>query len=634
MISFKPGIIDSILPIRRLFSLWLCLLMTPAMAQVSFTTVANTKDMGRSDYVQIQYSIENAKQIENLELPNFPDFNIVQGPSESTGTTIVNGAVSENKSVSFVLQPKRAGKFTIRGASALVDGHQMQSGPVTINVRNVSSYGNQSQPNNFNPLPDPGWPSAAPEVDMQTVIKPGDNVADKIRKNFFIRVEVSKKDCYLGEPIVVTYKLYSRLQSESRVMKQPSLNGFSVYDMLDPGNDQSTVEKVNGKNFTVHIIRKAQLIALQAGDIVLDPVETDNNIYFTKVEKRQSSGQGFGSLLDRLFDQDPRGTTFSQHLTLDSKPLTVHVKPLPENGKPADFNGAVGRYSIGASLDSKEIDTGDAALLTLTVKGEGNLPMINAPTVDWPENMASYDVNSKENINKANAPLGGSKTYSYSFSCNKPGQYILPPVKLSYFDPAANAYKTVQTDPVHIHMGHSGKRRSSPAPVLSLPTILIAGGWAKNILWITGGILVGALGIYILMRKKRMIGKAPVAMRKEPVAVPVEPVKPPGPVVDPLLESKELAGTGDYGKFYTSVNRTVWKTLSDKLQLPASELNKFNISARLRSDGWEDVEITQLRNLLNECEMKLYTPHYDSLDVAHTLEEAERVINAINHQQR
>ncbi len=599
--------------------------MSPVMAQVSFTTVANTKDMGKTDYVQIQYIIENAKQIENLAPPDFPDFTIVHGPSQSTGMSIVNGAMSQSKSISYVLQPKHPGKFTIRGATATVDGHQMHSNPVTLNVRNVTSYGNSQPPNNFNPLPDPGWPAAEPQVDMEVVIKPGEHVEDKIRKNFFIKVEVSKKDCYLGEPIVATYKLYSRLRSDSRVMKHPSLNGFSVYDMVAPNDDRSTVEKVNGKNFMVHIIRKAQLIALQSGDIPLDPVEIDNDIYFVKLDPKQASGSGggLGSLLDRLFDQGPEGTPFSQHLTLDSKPVTVHVKPLPEVQKPADFNGAVGRYSIQASVDSKEIDTGDAAILTVTVKGVGNLPMINAPTVEWPADMESYDVSSKENINKANSPLGGSKTYSYSFSCTKSGKYILPPVKLSYFDPAANMYKTVQTDPIHIQIHHASRRKSTP--VAAVPTTLIAGGWEKNRLWIIGGILIGALGIYFLMQKKRTVKRAPVLVKTEPVMNPAKSIEEPALLIDPLHESKELIGTGDYGKFYASINRAIWKAVSDKLQLPASELNKFYISAALRSKGWDDEEIIQLKNLLNECEMKLYTPEYSSSDVERTLEEAEWV---------
>ena len=583
--------------------------------------------MGKTDYVQIQYKIENAKQIDNLQTPDFHDFNIVEGPNQSTGMSIVNGAMSQSKSVNFILQPKRAGKFTIPGATATIDGKQMHSNPVQINVRNVNSYGNSQPLNNFSPLPDPGWPAAEPEVDMEEVIRPGENVADKIKKNFFIKVDVSKKDCFLGEPIVVTYKLYSRLHSDSRVMKNPSLNGFSVYDMMDPRDDRSTVEKVNGKNFRVHIIRKAQLIALQAGDITLDPVETDNTIYFVKVNKGQSSrsDQGLGGLLDRFFDQGPQGTSFSQHLSLDSKPVTVHVKPLPEINKPADFNGAVGRFSIQASVDTKEIDSGDAAVLTVKVNGAGNLPMINAPVVEWPAAMESYDVSSKEDINKADAPLSGSKTYSYSFSCTKNGKYVLPPVRLSYFDPAANAYKTAQTDPVHIEINHTGKPRA--VPEFAAPAKLIAGGWVKNVLWIIGGILIGGMGIYFLMQKKHP--HRPAAVAAVPESDPAEQEPEPIPVIDPLKESKELIGSGDYGKVYASVNRAVWKAISDKLQLPGSELNKFNISARLRSCGWRDAEIIQLRDLLNECEMKLYTPSYSSTDVEKTMGEAEKAIGRL-----
>ena len=619
------------------------------MAQVSFTTEANTKDMGKSDYVQIQYIIENAKQIDNLEAPAFPNFTIIQGPSQSTGMSVVNGTMSQNKSVSYVLQPKHSGKFTIKGAVATIDGKQMRSNPVTINVRSVSSYGNSQSPNNYNPIPLPGWPAPQPQVEMEEVVKPGENVADKIKKNFFIKVDVSKKDCYLGEPIVVTYKLYSRLRSDSRVMTNPSLNGFSVYDMLDPNSDQSSIEKANGKNFTVHVIRKAQLIPLQAGDVSLDPVEIDNDIYFVKLDAKQvaATGHGLGSLLDRIFEPDPQGTPFTQHLTLDSKPVSVHVKPLPEIDKPADFNGAVGKYSIQATVDSKEIDTGDAATLTVTVKGMGNLPMINAPTVNWPSDMESYDVSSKENINKASAPLSGSKTFSYSFTCSKPGKFVLPPIKLGYFDPAVNTYKTVQSDPVHIEIHHATRRKSLPLPMAA--ATLVAGGWTKNLVWIISSILIVAMGIYFLMRRKFVGSPAVTTSAKSAgrtkdtdhakvngrpvgpngtkttpaadVSIPLQPnIKP-----DPLKESKELLVTGDFGSFYASVNRAIWKSVSDKLQLPGSELNKFNISAGLKSKGWNEEEILQLKNLLNECEMKLYTPEYNSSDVAKTLVEAEMV---------
>jgi hypothetical protein len=213
--------------------------------------------MGKTDYVEVQFIIENAKQIGNLQPPDFPDFTIVQGPNQSTGMRVVNGAVSQYKGISYLLQPKRTGTLVIKSATATIDGQQARTNSVQITIRNTSQ-GNKAPA--FSPLPDPSWPRAEPPVDMDEVVKPGENVGDKIRRNFFIRVDVSKTECYLGEPIVATYKLYARLRSDSRVTRHPSLNGFSVYDMIDPSDDRVSVEKFNGKNFSVHIIRKTQLI--------------------------------------------------------------------------------------------------------------------------------------------------------------------------------------------------------------------------------------------------------------------------------------------------------------------------------------------------------------------------------------
>lgn len=112
------------------------------------------------------------------------------------------------------------------------------------------------------------------------------------------------------------------------------------------------------------------------------------------------------------------------------------------------------------------------------------------------------------------------------------------------------------------------------------------------------------------------------ALAEKPVATPVP--------VDPLRESRELMQAGDFSKFYGSINRAIWKSVSDKLQLPASELNKLNIASGLRAKAWTDEDIIQLNNILNECEMKLYTPEYSTSDMHRMLGSAEYVISKLN----
>ena len=622
--------IGSILPARTFVTACiiciLCSFLQPVSAQVNFSAQSSTKNMGKTDYVEVQFIVENAKKIENLQPPEFPDFSIVQGPSQSSGMSIVNGAMSQYRGVSYVLQPKKTGTLTIKAASAIVDGQVMHTTPIQITVHNQPVGQGNASPPGFNPLPDPSWPRAQPPVDMDELVKPGENVADKIKKNFFIKVDVSKTDCYLGEPIVATYKLYARLRSDSRVTHHPSLNGFGVYDMIDPADDRVSVEKFNGKNYSVHIIRKTQLIPLQAGDVVLDPVELDNNIYLIKADANgtNSSSQGLGGLLDRLFEPEVSGTPFTQHIVLESKPVTVHVKPLPEAGKPMDFNGAVGKYSIEASINTNSVDTGDAAILTITVKGSGNLPVINAPAIAWPTGMESYDVSSKENIDKATAPLGGSKIFTYDFICTHTGEYELPPVKLSYFDPASQQYKTIESNPLHIRANPSKKKKIS-SPVINNNNQVEKN--PINLVWIAGLILLVAAAAsftYIQTRKKKR-QKAELARKAEIEKLKMMPVK-----VDPLQESRDLMMAGDFGKFYASVNRAIWKSIAEKLQLPSSELNKLNIAAGLRLKGWSDEEIIQLKNLLNECELKLYTPEFSTTDMQRALASAEQITSKLN----
>jgi hypothetical protein len=581
--------------------------------------------MGKADYVEVQFIVENAKEISALQPPGFEDFTVIQGPSQSTGMSVINGSMTQYRGVSFLLQPKKTGTLTIKPASATVDGQLMHSNPIQIQVHNTSGQTNKAP--GFAPLPDPRWPAAPPAVEMDEVIRPGENIAEKIHRNFFIKVDVNKTECFLGEPIVATYKLYARLHSDSRVTRHPSLNGFSVYDMIDPNDDRVSVEKLNGRNYSVHIIRKVQLIPLQAGEVTLDPVELDNNIYFIKADagNTKNPGQGLGGLLDRLFEPEVSGTPFTQHIVMESKPVTVHVKPLPDIGKPPDFNGAVGNYSIRASLDSKQVDTGDASSLSVTVKGSGNLPVINAPSINWPSEIESYDVNTKENIEKTVIPLGGSKTYTYSFVPGKPGKYILPPVKLSYFDPASRSYKTVETDAMHLQVNASARKKSARPQLTHMQPV--HKDWTKYAGWGIAFLLLAVTTIFIIreskkdaiLRKEKALALAEL---EKAVVIPV--------VIDPLLESRNLVAAGEYSKFYGSINRAIWKTVSDKLNFPASELNKLNIASGLRSQGWSEEDIIQLNTALNECEMKLYTPEYSTSDVQRMLVSAEQICSRLN----
>ena len=640
------------------FSFFVLITVMPGLlvsGQVKFTTVASSQEIGKGEYLQIEFVIENAKQIDELTPPDFQGFQVVQGPIQSSGMSIVNGNMSQYKSLSFVLEPTKTGKFTIGGASAQVDGKQMHSNPITITVTASSTSGNSNKNNNPPPSPFPqfSWPADPSgtqpgEVDREYMLKPGDNINDKIRKNLFVRLQVDKTTCYVGEPIVATYKLYSRLSSESRVTKRPSLNGFSVYDMIDPAMDAVSVEKINGKAFTVHTIRKTQLIPLQAGDISLDPVEVENTVHFIKSsrqERRSGSGNPLKDLFDQLADDNPTGPEVQQNITLDSKPVTITVKPLPETGRPDDFNGAVGNFSIQAVLKTPTVAAQDENDILVTVKGKGNLPVITAPKVQWPSGMENFDPTAKDDINKTTVPMSGSKTFDYLFTPDAPGHYVIPAITFSYFDPVSQSYKRAGTDSLEVEVTAAVKKAHSTTTISpSVATPAAGAGW-KNALeqhleWIFAVLILSGLAIY-LWRQNKSLKKAEQekleAEKKAAEELMAEKQRRQtnpssyGPMVtvppqDPLLETRQLFAEGDYKGFYRELNRAVWKAIADKLDLPASELNKHNITRQLEARGWGMDTILSLENILNECEMNLYTPAYDAHNMQQLLWQAESLL--------
>jgi len=502
---------------------------------------------------------------------------------------------------------------------------------------NANSTGN---PNPINPMLQPSVMPRDPVADdKEYILRPGENIVEKTKKNLFVKVQVDKNSCYVGEPIVVAYKLYSRLRSESRVTKQPSLNGFSVYDMLDPNNDAATVENVNGKPFTVHTIRKAQLIPLQAGPIELSQVEVENTVHFLKTEKPQRSKSVLQSLLDQLGEGET-GEDIQQHITLTSKPLTIMVKPLPETNKPADYNGAVGNFSMDAELENKNMVAQDAATLKVTIHGSGNLPVVDAPQVSWPSNVNVYNTSAKEDIDKTVAPMKGSKTFQYVFTPKNEGSYTVPAIQFSYFDPVSNSYKTLQSRPFQFNA--AAAKKQSPSLFKNILSSNADNGiihdlkdfFQQHLEWFFATLILSIVGFFLwrhnisALKKEDDVKHEALAAEtiKKGMAIPVMPTE----TIDPLLRARRMLEHNDHRGFYTELNRSLWEALAAKFRLPASELNKYNISVQLRAKGWDDENIVRLRDILNRCEMNLYTPDYNAMDTEHTLHNAEQVIKYIN----
>jgi BatD DUF11 like domain len=606
----------------------------PLIAQPKFSTICSDTRIGKNELLQVQFKLENASNVERILPPVFKNFNVLSGPNQQSGMTSINGKVNQYVAISFTLQPRSTGKFIIEGATAVADGKELKSKPVSIEVTNQSTAsGNSNSPNTFSPFGGMGFdfPDATPRQQFDDyILKPGEKAEEKVQKNLFIKLDVNKTSCYVGEPIVASYKLYTRLRSESTITDAPSFNGFSVSDLMV--NNNGDVEKYNGRQYNVYTLRKVQLYPLQAGEVTLDPLVADNKVTFIKSEYANSqNGDRFYDLLENFADATaPASAVIEEHVQLKSKPVTINVLPLPVQHKPDDFRGSVGVFTMQSSLEKNTISTDDAGNLRVTISGKGNLQLINAPKVIWPEGIDGYDATLKDNVDKSSVPMRGSKTFTFPFTVSKAGDYRIDSISFSYFDPQSMSYKTLHTDvlQLHVNKGNGAKKMLAKNAVnnnensevfFTKQRLLFASLLMLLIIFI--------IAYYVKNKKQKQQNKTEATGQKTAV-VPAAYVIPE----NPLLPAHEKLVNGDSKEFYHVLDSSLKKYLAFKFKLPVEELSKKRIHEELDKCNVSLGTCLLLNSLTEEIELNLYAPPSDVCHLKAVFEKAAEVVSLLDKQ--
>jgi len=419
-------------------------------AQVKFTASVSAAQISKNEFVQLRLMVENANEVQQITPPQFKNFIVVSGPNSESGMTAANGVIKQYTALNFVLKPKAPGTYSIPAAVAIADGNKYTSNTVTVQVSNKLAPGNNGNNTNtpfpgFNPFDDtPPQPAFT-----DYILKKGENAAEKINRNMFIKLETDKTSCYVGEPVIATYKLYTRLKSETNITKYPSFNGFSVIDLQQPDNTSYTTEKINGRDYNVFMIRKVQLYPLQPGSFELGEVEIENNVHFIKEAYASQQNNTLNDVFREFAEAEiPAEGIVDQKATLKNNRVTIAVKPLPDTNVPAAFKGAVGNFAIEGLLDKNNFTTDDAGNLKLIIGGVGNLQLVTTPEIQWPQGVEAFEPTVSDDFVQTTVPVSGRKIIDYSFTVAQPGNYILPAIKFCYFNAKEGKYKKDSTKPI------------------------------------------------------------------------------------------------------------------------------------------------------------------------------------------
>ena len=594
--------------------------VVPAFAQ-SEIKVQTHNVVAADEQFNVTFIIDGESKPSDFTWNPGDDFQLLWGPQQgrSTSVQMINGKTTKSvqTTYSYVLRPLKAGKFTIARASAKVKGQDIFSEPVSIEVVASGSANRQTD----------GSSQGGQQAQRQS--QNGMIQDDDI----FLTLELSRSNVVVGEPITATLKLYQKVNIAGFESAEfPTFNGFWSQEIEAPTNIEFVRETYDGQIYNSALLRKFILIPQQQGQIKIDPAEL-----VCLVNVRVSTGGA--SIFDGFFD-DYR----TVRKKVASKPLTVNVSPLPA-GAPASFAGGVGEFRISAELSKDTIRTHEAASLLVTVTGRGNVSLLEAPKVNFPPDMEVYDTKISDKIDKGGT--AGSKYYEFPFIPRSHGDFVIEPIRYSYYDVNQKKYVTLETPPIPIsvergnetdaggivvagnvqkdvrNLGSDIRFISTKDPDLSSKGVFFVG---SVLFWIILAVLAAAAAICWAALRHLAARRADVVGTKNRKATKM------------ALKRLQLAGTflkqNLYTAFYEELHKALLGFISDKLNMPVSELSRDRIAESLKEGNVNSGLAETFIGILDACEFARYAPDAGHEAMEAHYQSAVEVISSIDSEMK
>lgn len=406
--------------------------------------------------------------------------------------------------------------------------------------------------------------------------------------NFAVTIEPSKRKLYLGESLVLEYKIYQlfgNFRPESYDF--PELQGFWP-EKVDDHQGRWENQLINGQRYQVATIKVDVVFPQKTGTFTIDGFSMTGIV---------------GSMWNR------------QRVSASSKPVAIEVLPLPA-GKPEPFLGTFRAMDVEVKASSTHLKANEAVTLSITYSGRGNLRLLREPKITFPPDLEVYDPEVKDRIKVTPTGMTGSRTYEYLIIPRSAGNYKIQLPSASWFVPKDAAYKTKTFDDVllEVERGEGGSEMSYSFSSKSDVQLL-----NKDIRFIrtSPGILVrltrtfyGSIGFFILyaLPLALFLGAIFIRRRREEEFANVKGVrrKNAGKVARKWL--KEASSVlRDQSRFFDALSRALEHYVMDKFGLDRSGVNTASIRSTL--EAAVGAELTNdFIDLYERCGMARYAP--------------------------
>lgn len=369
------------------------------------------------------------------------------------------GTQIQQETVRWQLRATQPGRQTLGPLVVDVGGRQYRAGTATIDVLTGGGYavpgpGTPPQQPGTPQLPQFSPPTLFPQPQPQPVVPGGQPLPEQVAPaeldgavydpELFLRTVVEPREAVVGQQVIMSLYLYRRVRiGNARLSREASHDGFWS-ESLEPV-DQAQQQFVGQTRFIVEEIQRTALFPLREGSLTIGAPQLEAQTAVSFFSSRSGS------------------------IVRDGVPVEVTVRRVPEKGRPASFfDENIGRFQIAAAVDRPTSKVGEAVKLTLSVTGEGNLRKVKIPPVAELEGARVFEARVNDAVASQGGKLVGQRSWEVLILPQKEGELVIPPIELSYYDPAAKAFRTAKSEAVTVAVAGKVASAGGGGPVEAL----------------------------------------------------------------------------------------------------------------------------------------------------------------------
>lgn len=496
------------------------------------------------------------------------------GPSRQV--SIVQNDISSTTSYRYIVQPRQVGTYTIPAVRVNVDGQVLNSQPVQL-----------------------------------VVARAGSAAATNAAQLAFLRLVLPKTNAYVGEVLVAEAHLYIRQGVQGiqnfNITDFPA-NGFNIGKMVEGKRSQV---QVGGGVYTV-VPLLFPLTATKPTATTLGPIVGS---VVAQIPSRNRRRDPFFEQFGMRDPFDMLGGTEDREVALNTEGIKVRVFALPTNNVPAAFGGAVGNFTMSASIGPTNVAVGDPITVRVQINGRGALDAVTLPPQPSWREFKVYPAIAKT---ETSDPLGlqGGKVFEQVIVPERTEIRSVPEFAFSFFDPDQHSYRTLTHPAVGLIVRPGGSLPAlssgsgTPAESQATPDIvhikprlggmaqisvpLVRQGWFLALQVLPISLLAGAC---FWRARLDNLARNPRLRRKKEVDAIVEAG---------LRELKAHAAAGAAQDFYALVFRLLQERIGERLDAPASSITEAVIDQQLRRRNLPDTLLSDLEALFQSCNVARY----------------------------